>query len=115
MPKESPDGQTVYYVKDDQVWRVAAGGGREERVCSEPVDEYNLAVTVNGIYFIPPAGMPFRYSIRFFSFATGKVEVVTQLVKPPALGLAVSPDETWLLYSQYDQEGSDLMLVDNFR
>jgi hypothetical protein len=72
-------------------------------------------VAVKGIYFIPPAGTPFRYSIRFFRFATRKIEVVMRLAKPPALGLAVSRDETWLLYSQFDQEGSDLMLVDNFR
>jgi Tol biopolymer transport system component len=115
MPKESPDGQTVYYIKNDRVWKVPAGGGAEERVCSEPVDEYNFTVAVKGIYFIPPAGTPFRYSIRFFRFATRKIEVVMRLAKPPALGLAVSRDETWLLYSQFDQEGSDLMLVDNFR
>jgi hypothetical protein len=29
--------------------------------------------------------------------------------------MSVSPDEHWLLYSQVDQAGSDLMLVENFR
>ena len=31
------------------------------------------------------------------------------------LGMAVSRDETWLLFSQYDHRAQDLMLVENFR
>jgi hypothetical protein len=36
---------------------------------------------------------------------------------PPAGGacLDVSPDEPWLLYTQNDVLGSDLMLVENFK
>ncbi len=29
-------------------------------------------------------------------------------------GLAVSPDEQWLLYAQHKPASSDLMLVENF-
>jgi Tol biopolymer transport system component len=29
--------------------------------------------------------------------------------------LSVSPDGRWILYTQVDQAGSDLILVDNFR
>jgi hypothetical protein len=31
------------------------------------------------------------------------------------LGFAVSPDRRTILYVQYDEAGSDLMLVENFR
>jgi hypothetical protein len=31
------------------------------------------------------------------------------------LVLTVSPDRHWVLFSQMDQQGSDLMLVENFR
>jgi hypothetical protein len=29
--------------------------------------------------------------------------------------LSVSPDERWILYTQFDQVGSNLVLVENFR
>jgi hypothetical protein len=32
----------------------------------------------------------------------------------PTSGLAVSPDGRWLLYTQVDQSGSDIMPVENF-
>jgi len=53
-------------------------------------------------------------SIRFFNLETGQAGEVMRLEKAPCLGLSVSADERFLLYSQYDQEGSDLMLIDNF-
>ena len=31
------------------------------------------------------------------------------------LGLAVSPDGRWILYTQEDHRSSDIMLVENFR
>jgi hypothetical protein len=34
---------------------------------------------------------------------------------PFLAGLAVSPDERWVLYTQEDQRSSDIMLVENFR
>ena len=30
-------------------------------------------------------------------------------------GVAVSPDGRWLLFSEFDQAGSELMLVEGFR
>ena len=30
-------------------------------------------------------------------------------------GLAISPDSHWILYTQFDQTGGELMLVENFR
>jgi hypothetical protein len=34
---------------------------------------------------------------------------------PFVQGLAVSPDERWILYTQENQRISDIMLVENFR
>jgi Tol biopolymer transport system component len=56
-----------------------------------------------------------RDSIRVHDLSTGRSHVVLELSKPIAPGLSLSPDERYLLYSQVDDEGSELMLVDNFR
>ena len=54
-------------------------------------------------------------SIQFLSFATGAVTPVATTEKYATHGLAVSPDRRWIVYTQYDQVNSDLMLVENFR
>ena len=54
-------------------------------------------------------------TIRRFRLATGEDTRIAGLAKTAYLGLALSPDGRYLLYSQIDQQGSDLMLVDQFR
>jgi hypothetical protein len=52
--------------------------------------------------------------IQFLSFATAKVKTVAP-ISYPFEGLSVSPDGRSILFSQYEESGSDLMLVENFR
>ena len=114
---ESPDGRFVYYSKAGTtplgLWRVAPSGGDESEVLPS-VTFLNLAVTGDGIYYIPRADDG-QYFIKFFSFLTGKSSPVAALNGKYGNGLAVSPDGKTLLYTQVDQPGSDLMLVDGFR
>ena len=114
---ESPDGQWVYYTKSDgasSLWRVPRDGGEETQVL-ESVDGRAFAVVKEGIYFIPRPDSAGRYSIQFFNFATKRIRSITTIESPVADYLSVSPDGRWILYSQIDQSGSDLMLVENFR
>jgi hypothetical protein len=59
-----------------------------------------------------PADSPKR--LRYFDFATKKIREVFEIDKDFGDGLSVSPDGRWLLYSQIDEENSDIMLVDRF-
>jgi hypothetical protein len=53
--------------------------------------------------------------IRFKDVATGSVRTIVAIEHQLAWGLTVSPDRRSILYSQFDESGSDLMLVENFR
>jgi hypothetical protein len=75
----------------------------------------NMVIVNQGIYYIPTQGAAKASSIQFFSFATGKIKLVATMEKPAAGGLTVSSDGRWMLYTQVEQFGSDLMLVENFR
>jgi len=113
---ESVDGKSLYYTKaydSSGLWKMPLSGGEESQVLPSVMwDAFSL---VNeGIYFIP--GPPFRkVSIQFLNFATGNVKTVAPMSAPYFAGLSVSPDGRSLLFSQIDEVGSDLMLLENFR
>jgi hypothetical protein len=52
-------------------------------------------------------------SIQFLSFATNKITSVVNFEKQVG-SLALSPDGRWILFTQIDQDGTELMLVENF-
>ncbi len=114
---ESPDGKHLYYTKsrfEDSLWRLPVGGGEEEKIL-EPVIGASLAVTARGIYFARPRQPQGGNPIEFRDFSTGKTTTIATTPAPIFWCLSVSPDERYLLYTQGDQIGSDLMLVENFR
>ena len=53
--------------------------------------------------------------MKFFSFAKGTAEKVFDIKYLPFIGLSVSPDGRYVLFSQGDPFVCDLMLVENFR
>jgi Tol biopolymer transport system component len=114
---ESADGTSIYYTKEfrsSALWKMPVSGGEESQVLRS-VHWRAFSLVNEGIYFIPDPGPDGKSSIQFLSFATGKVKRVAPISRPPTEGLSVSPDGRSLLFSQIDEEGSDLMLVENFR
>lgn len=120
---EAPDGKTLYYSKGVRVnglWTMPATGGAEQ-----PVPELAHAgfwrswtMTNDGIYFVANEGTTPPRPLKFFSFATRQVTLIGTVDQDPLWyvpGLAVSPDNRWLLYAQYDRNMSNIMLVENFR
>jgi hypothetical protein len=72
--------------------------------------------SVAGVYFVL---LQKPTSIQFLTFATNQIRSIANFQKPiegPGLsgGLSVSPDGRWILCTQVDQAGSELMLVENF-
>jgi Tol biopolymer transport system component len=121
---ESPEGDFFYYQKTRNptvpgIWRVPVEGGDETLVFDELGAGLwrSWTVTREGIYFVG-GEPPRRGVIALYRFSDGKV---SEVFKPQRdiftgfLGLSVSPDGKSLLYTQADQVGRDIMLVENFR
>src|SRR6516162_7673100 len=91
------------------LWRVPVDGGEETRIL-ESVMGSAFHLDRKGVYFVAPrtAGTS---AVQFLSFATGKVTTIAVIHRPVGFGLSVSPDERFILYTQEDQVGSNLMLM----
>jgi Tol biopolymer transport system component len=121
--KLSPDGQYLYYLKNDReggLWRAPAEGGEEELLVPD-VKNRNFWVLADGVYLLDPGVSeisPFsRGRARFYRFATRRLEDLGFETEKPInhYGICLSPDGKWLYYVQADRSASNVMLVDNFR
>ena len=113
-PHESRDGKWVYFRgPTGGIRRVPADGGPDEAVLPNSQPGLALALGKSGIYY--GIFTPEPKSLRYTDLATGNTRELFQHALLDGNGLAVSPDETWLLHVQSVEPGSDLMYVDNFR
>jgi Tol biopolymer transport system component len=111
---ESADGERLFYSKDETLWTAPITGGDEERVLDSLTAPHNFVVTDSGIYFVSgdAADFPANLSIKFFDFSSRETMPIHHADRPWWLGLTLSPDGRWILFSQSDHLGSDLMLVE---
>jgi len=114
---ETPDGKYLYYTKlnpagPDSLFRMPAGGGGEVPVLPEVMSWELLCVTSRGLYFVPPSG---ANTVQLLDAAGGKVTTLATPEKRINAGLAVSPDDAYVIWSQADRQTFNLMLVDGFR
>jgi Tol biopolymer transport system component len=118
-PLESPDGKFLYYTKAlfvTSLWKIPVEGGQTAKILDGLLSYISLAIVDGGVYFVP---VQKPTSIQFLSFATNQIRSVANFQKPIEVagsggGVSVSPDGRWILCSQFDQAGSELMLVENF-
>ncbi len=119
-PFESVDGKQVYYhttVFDhgtDSIWRVRVDGGDEQQVVPL-ASPFSLAVTREGLYFLPGEFALGPRSVGFYRFSTGKATTVLESEVHLSKGLAVTPDGRFLLFCPVDSSLADIMLVEKFR
>jgi eukaryotic-like serine/threonine-protein kinase len=120
-PLESPDGKSLYHTKDFEatsLWRIPVEGGQATKILDGLSSSISVAIADGGVYFVP---LHDRTSIHFLSFARNQIRTVANFDKPLDVpeqpysgGLALSPDGRFILFTQSDQAGSELMLVENF-
>jgi Tol biopolymer transport system component len=122
---ESFNGDFVYYAKYDSsgIWKVPVRGGTEIQVLDDGRPG-SWALTEQGIYLAVAndhAGTTLlNLVIKFYSFATGRLGIVREFSRDTKIPFdyhtfSVSPDGQWIIYTQVDQGGSDLMLMENYR
>lgn len=121
---ESSDGKYLYYSKGNDttgIWKLDLATSNEVPVpeLSEAGVFRHWALAPRGVYFVPN-GEAFRKdsAVRFFDFTmrkTVRVGTVGKLVTAGPGALAVSRDETSLLYVHVDRDNRNIMLVENFK
>ena len=74
-------------------------------------------VRQEGIYYFTAPNDKGISALCFYEFSSGKTNEILKTERMvTGLGdLAISPNGRTILYSQMDEGGSDLMLVENFR
>jgi Tol biopolymer transport system component len=118
IPIESPDGKSVYFVRNKRLWRVNTDGLGEQAVQGLPELDFlgdKWFPFGSGIYFISHSGG--KAAIEFFDLRTEKVSRVYSLEKslPEWIGgMPVSSDGRWLFFPQLDEQSSDLMMIENW-
>jgi dipeptidyl aminopeptidase/acylaminoacyl peptidase len=115
---EPPDGKYLYYTKfnpqgPQPLFRMPAGGGEEVQVVPGVRSWQLLCVTSKGVYFAPPG--PSANTIQFLDAVSSKVSTLATPDKPLNSGLAVSPGDAYVVWSQVDRQTFSLMLVEGFR
>jgi len=113
---ESANGQALYYSKGDtdtKLWRCNLDGSGETVVLDD-VGYRAFVVTADRIYFTRPGPGEAR-TLWVLHLRTGRQAQIAVVSNFGRLGLSVSPDNQYLIYPRFDREGSDLMLVPDFR
>lgn len=116
---ESTDGKFLLYAaaqypRPVSLYRMPTNGGTSEKVLDTLERYLNFAPAPDGIYFAENRGNG-TVSLSFYRYSSKSIQPILVLDKPLSFGLSLSPDFTRLFFSTVDQQGSDLMLVENFR
>jgi len=114
---QSADEKFVYYAKtpaDPDIWRVPSSGGHESPVSPRiHLQQWRDWWLVDkGIFFVPERSAP-NSALKFLNFATGRISNAATIEKPGEW-ISVSDDGKLVLYDQFDEGESNIMLLENF-
>lgn len=115
---ESQDGTTLFYDKRPGIWQVPVYAGQERPVpgLANVSVERLFWVGKGGIYYSSTQELPWKMS--FFNLSSKQISRVAIILSSPEFwtpSLSLSPDEKWMLYTQTDQSGADLRMLQDFR
>ena len=115
--QESRDGRVLYFFAGDTnapIRILNRATGQEQPLKGMPNVGFptDWVVGSKGIFYNDGASTP--AAVAFYAFSSARVTRRLPIEKQfdEWGGLALSPDETWIVYSESDTRGSDLMLAD---
>jgi Tol biopolymer transport system component len=122
---ESVDGKYLYYTKGGalasdlaSLWMTPRPGGQEVQILDGLAGWNSFEVVGEGIYFLRNSGGS-GGSIEFLDFDGGKSQRLATIDRPFGGGISVLPGPrgqvSEILYTQLDNQGSDLMMLERFR
>ena len=122
-PLASADGKWIYYTKKGsgaELHRISAAATAESSD-ETPVSQVNAAnfqniwtLTKSGVYFVTQTGKS-AAEIKFFEFSTERVSKIAEtdrLKASGSAGIAVAPDGKSIVFAQFDQDASNIMLAE---
>jgi eukaryotic-like serine/threonine-protein kinase len=128
---ESPDGQWLYFSKagKENIWRIPGSKSQfgrrpvagEEMVIGPPYRAQleGWTVTPDEIVFIDLARSNTPPAIRAYNISTKHMRSIVALTEVFSdrddIGASVSPDRRWVLYSELDRSGSNVIVAKNRR
>ena len=122
LSRESPDRKWLYFSKPDReaIFRMPVSGvSGPELVVGAPyrVQPRGWALTRSELFFIDRGTQDHSTVIRAYNPSTKAMRSIVSLDEIFAdrddIGFSVSPDEKWVLYSQLDRSGSNVMLAES--
>jgi hypothetical protein len=97
------------------VWRALPDGSQEMKVLDSVGSAGEWTVGKEGIYYFRPPDKTGYSDICLDEFATGQIRKITTTRRPVWSHIVISPASRTILYPQFDESGSVLLLVENFR
>lgn len=114
---ESADGKTVFYMKTggSSPLFVQPVSGGPERQALPWVEKRAFQPVEDGIYYIGRKGDDGKYPLAFYDFSKNASRLLTKIEGVLLFGLTVSPDRQTILFTKSVTDGSNLMMIENFR
>ena len=117
---EALDGESLYFTRNGEpgIWEYDFASGQEEQLtCNLHQNNYlSWAPAANAIYYIMGAGNN-KSNLMRYDLEKGESIALMEINRTSnqaddGLGLAISPDEQWVVYGRVDEQSSDIMLID---